>query len=182
LRWAKLLPGVAVIAADQTLKGWVESHLVVHQRVALGAQQLLSITRSLNAGLIFNWGSGLSDDWLTWVTRALPAATLLPMAILTFLLRKRLDGTLAITTSLFWGGALSNAIELCRGRFVTDTLLLYLGDGRYLPYNPADLAILVGALGWCGLFVGDLFHRRQPQEPVPPLITRYFRRSSSSCR
>lgn len=152
--WA-LLPGAAVFGLDQLIKIGVNSQFVVLERKPILGQDLYVLARSLNAGLIFDWGSAVESHWLPWIKQGIPLLGMAILVALIFLMRKRITGWKRIGISVFIGGGVSNFFDQWINHYATDTFQIYYGNGLYLPHNLADIAITLGMVAWVAIWLAE---------------------------
>lgn len=136
-----LLLALAILVADQILKGWIVEEVMNPPRV-IEVTPFFNIVMVWNRGIsfgLFNSGSSLN-------ALILPILALLIVALLLYWLW-RAEGRLAPTAlGLIIGGALGNVID----RFnydgaVADFLDFHVAGYHWPAFNLADAAICVGA-------------------------------------
>jgi lipoprotein signal peptidase len=146
------IPGTLVFAVDQAIKTWVNTNLMILERLPLAGQSFYMLSRSLNPGIALGIGGGADVDsrmriWLTFIAPV--SAIVLILAIWVVLMTRvipdaRLNNRDHLAFSALLGGALSNILDQSMNRFATDSFQLYVGSGTYLPHNLADIAIVTG--------------------------------------
>ena len=148
---------LGIIAVDQTLKRWVDTTLPMLKRWPILGQETVMYSRVHNLGLIGDRFSVIPIGYIEPWTRYLPTACfVLLLGFVLFRLNKGRKNETFLSATLLAGSA-SNLFDSWRQHWVVDSLQLYVGEGTYIPFNLADLAICVGASGLTLLLVYELF-------------------------
>jgi signal peptidase II len=145
--WIPLLIAAVLIVADQLLKAWARSHLV------LGAPAIPFIPGLLGFELTYNTGAA----WSLLSGATLPLAImrlLVGVGILVYLFVRPQQRVLAVVLGLVAAGAIGNTIDGLRFGQVTDMLespalsavTLALRAGRFPIFNIADSCVVGGTL------------------------------------
>ena len=164
--WLWLLVSVAVIAADQLSKSWVESALRAGEQRVLTAN--FSIVLEYNTGAAFSFLADASG-WQRYLFAGLALAA---SALMIWLLRRGGDRIYSLALSLILGGALGNLWDRLTLGKVVDFLLVH----DYLPFrgglaarfdpfpafNVADSALTVGV----ALLILDSFRQHRADRPA----------------
>lgn len=154
---------VALFAADQWLKRYVDAHLPLIRRYPILFQDWLVLSRFHNRGVLGNRLSNIPADYVAPYTRYLPAvAFALLLGVALARLRQRKDRW---AFPLLLAGGASNLWDHWRQEYVVDTLQLGIGGGVYLPFNFADAAIVAGGVATLMSLVKDLIGERQADSP-----------------
>ena len=148
-RWLLYLLAVAaVIAADQGLKAWIQSHIPLNPAAA---QQLRLLPGIVHLSHIHNYGAafGMLQN-ARWVFLALLLAfcALVIWALVTKKLVKGWERWLAV---LALGGALSNGIDRAVNGFVVD--MFELEFMNFAIFNLADAVINVCCIAFAVLIL-----------------------------
>lgn len=158
--------GLAVAAADQATKAWVEAVLVLRERVDV--LPVFAWVHVQNTGAAFSFLADASgwqrwffalvatgfSLWLLWELSRLPRS-------------ERLQG---LAYALVLGGAIGNALDRVLQGSVTDFVLVHWFDRAYFPaFNLADAAITMGAALWIVLVLLEIRRdRRSASGPSAP--------------
>jgi lipoprotein signal peptidase len=146
--------GSFALLSDQALKLWVEGNIPLNQSRPLGSQNFLELTSLANSGLLWQNFSGLHPGQVEPYIRYYPTLLLAVFTVLFWGIRSRTASiTEKIGFALFFSGGCSNLLSHWKSYFATDTLRIYLGMGRTLPFNLADLWITLGL----GLLLFSMF-------------------------
>jgi signal peptidase II len=153
---------VAVAAADQGTKAWVEASLELRERIDV--LPVFAWVHVQNTGAAFSFLAG-GSGWQRWFLAALAVAfsawLLRELARLTQ--GERLQ---AVAFALVLGGALGNLADRLLQGSVTDFVLVHWFDRAYFPaFNVADAAITIGAVLWIGLALLELRGGDTPHGP-----------------
>ena len=139
-----LVPGPLLILADQLLKRWCDLNVGILSRKPILGQHFLVLSRVLNRGLAGDRFSNIPQGFIEVYTRYIPTAMWCALAAFAF---SRIDaaGKLErVGLSLLLAAGASNLWDHWNSQFVTDSLQIYVGGGQYIPFNLADLGILLG--------------------------------------
>lgn len=148
-----------VIVLDQTSKQLAESHLRLHEPLA--------ILPSFNLTLMYNKGAAfsfLSDagGWQRPFFVTLSTAVSLGLIIWLFRLREENKPVLKTAIALILGGAVGNLIDRALNGQVVDFIQVYYSHYYFPAFNLADSAITLGA----ALLMLDMFlENRQAATP-----------------
>lgn len=160
--WTPALIAAVLVAADQALKAWAITHLVV------GAPLKTVIPGVLDWVLTFNTGAA----WSMFSGSAAPLALvrlLVGLGILVYLYLRPQPRFLTVVLSMIAAGAIGNAIDGLRAGKVTDMIhapplsffTRLLGQGDFPIFNIADSCVVVGTiLLLIGSFVGERSSRQ----------------------
>ena len=146
--WLWLPLALALVAADQVSKGWIELHYRLGDSTPVFFW--LDITRLHNPGAAFSFLAG-AGGWQRWVFTAL--ALLVSALLLVWLrtLHARRDGLLAAALTLVMAGAVGNVIDRIEHGYVVDFIHVHWQHAYFPAFNIADASITVGA----ALLIGD---------------------------
>jgi len=134
---------LVVFFVDQISKTWIAGHLAVGEHQAILGQTHVELTRVPTRGLVVERIDHGGADWLQRLAHALPGTILALLAIALWLrLRDAALGEL-IAFALAMAGIASNLISHSFSQTIVETLRLNL-DGRFLIFNCADLASVLG--------------------------------------
>ena len=138
-------PGLLLWGADQSLKSWCRNRVgLLEQRPILG-QDYLNISRLHNHGLMMDQYSGYPKGYIESYTLYLP---LIVLACLIFVMSTRFKQA-GLVERAFYGlmiaGGISNLGDHWQYGFVIDTLQLSIWNEQWLPFNLADIGLVVGA-------------------------------------
>ena len=156
-----LLLALAVLAADQWSKLWIEQNFEFHQvkRLLPG----LNLTRIENTGVAFGLFPAHGTTWGTVLLTAL-GVTALIVVLLYFLRTDRAERRLLAGLGLILGGAVGNLTDRVMAGAVTDFIDVYVKNYHWHTFNIADSAISVGI----GLMILDLLLERRGDRPPEP--------------
>ncbi len=148
-----LLVGGAVLAADQALKAWVQTHIPLGEVwTPIPSLPWFRITYWHNSGMAFGLGQA-------WGTALLILGAVYGIALfLAFPAIARNGWWLRWGLAIQWGGALGNLLDRIRHGSVVD----FIAVGRFPVFNLADAAISISLLF---LLLGE-FLVNEPQEPA----------------
>ena len=143
-----LATSVLMIAADQGLKAWVNLHLNVLDRMAILGQNILIISRILNRGIAGDNFSWIPNGSIEPYTRYFPTLVLALVGVIAFIrfCEKNVTRSELTGLTLLLAGGASNLFNHWTAAFVTDPLQIYIGSGQYIPFNVADVGIVIGVL------------------------------------
>ncbi len=139
LAWLWL--AVLFIALDRYSKGWVVSHLSLHEPLEI--LPVFDLTLAYNTGAAFSFLHSMSG-WQNLLLGGL--AVIISIAVLIWLSRTSIkEWWLNIALCLILSGALGNAWDRALYGYVIDFLSFHLGGWYFAIFNVADSAICVGA-------------------------------------
>jgi lipoprotein signal peptidase len=139
------LTAAGVYFADAWSKAWCFENLKNYDRLPIFGQDYLVISKVLNRGVMGDRFSGLPAGTIEYVTRYLPALSGGLLAAFA-LLRWRDAGRLEKSGyAAMLAGGFSNLWDHWHSVFVVDTLQIYSGGGEHIPFNIADLGLVLGA-------------------------------------
>lgn len=141
LAWA-----VAIIAADQVVKLWVQHTLSYGERIPV--LPFFDLTLVFNKGAAFSFlaGAGGMQRWLFS-----GIALIVSLFIVRWLYRHGTQSLMGAALVCILGGALGNVLDRLVYGHVVDFLLFYWRDWYFPAFNLADTAITCGA----GLLILD---------------------------
>lgn len=156
LRYAFL--GLAVAAADQATKAWVEAVLVLRERVDV--LPVFAWVHVQNSGAAFSFLADASG-WQRWFF-ALVAIGFSLWLLWELSRLPRSERLQALAYALVLGGAIGNALDRVLQGSVTDFVLVHWFDRAYFPaFNLADAAITMGAGLWIALALLEMGRGRR---------------------
>lgn len=127
----------AVAVADQATKAIAHARLPIGETIEV--LPILTLYRVYNTGIAFSFLAGHGPSVLIWVMLAVSAV------VIAFWVGARDGGRIAATGfALIVGGAIGNLIDRLRLGYVTDFLLLHVGDQTLFVFNLADAALTLG--------------------------------------
>ena len=151
-----ILAIILCIAADQTVKYYVVSHLALYDRAPLipGIVELFHIQ---------NTGGGFSIlEGHTWVLTVLTAVLMLGIGLA--MAKKLFPHPLAMwTLTAILGGGLGNLIDRVRLGYVVDMFNFQFMS--YPVFNVADILVVCGTIGFAAYYL--LLHDRGEREKEP---------------
>jgi lipoprotein signal peptidase len=153
------LAGAALVASDQLLKSWSHALPLFATRPMLG-QRVVALTRVLNKGVALGLFSGLPPGRAEPFTRIVPLVALGCLVALIVMRFTRASTIERAALSLLACAGASNAFDHCRGAWVVDPLELRVGAGAYVPFNLADVAIVLAALALVCTHASLILRRR----------------------
>ncbi len=134
-----LIPAGLVLLVDQAAKAWVRLRLRPGQvlRPDLPISQTIRITHAQNFGGAWGIFQGLSDVFMV-------IALAISLGVLFYYPRIRPgERLLRLSLGLLLGGGLGNLLDRLLYKYVLD----FISINGLPSFNPADLAILFGAIG-----------------------------------
>jgi len=135
------------VFCDQILKAHAAETMNLFERTFILGQKWLTLTRVHNLGLMMGKYSNIPRGYNEPYIYYFPAACL-SLLICVAVLRYRESGWIErVSVSLMIAGGLSNLWDHWRNGRVIDTFELYVGAGLYMPFNLADVGLMMGGLG-----------------------------------
>jgi len=134
-----IIPAGLVLLVDQATKAWVRARLRPGQvlRPDLPISQTIRITHAQNFGGAWGIFQGLSDMFMF-------IALAISLGVLFYYPRIRPgERLLRLSLGLLLGGGLGNLLDRLLQGYVLD----FISINGLPSFNPADLAILIGAIG-----------------------------------
>jgi len=139
---------------DQWCKAWTVENLKLNARSPILEQTWLLHARIPNPGIA--WGKfsqgiegGLSKNFFT---RYLPTAIILTLFVFALIRWKSIGMTERLAYALLVGGGASNLWDHWHSWRVVDTFMIWVAPKTYLPFNAADLAIMLATLTLLAIF------------------------------
>jgi len=134
---------VGVVSLDQATKLWIESHLAIHDSVAI-IPGCFHLTYVRNPGAAFGFLAGAPPLFRSLFFLGI---SLFAIALILYYLRHYPERHPLFTVSLagICAGALGNMIDRVRLGEVIDFFDVFIGRAHWPAFNVADSAITIGA-------------------------------------
>ncbi len=159
-----LLISLAVLAADQWTKWWVERALPLHDPFPVVPG--LNLTHVRNTGVAFGLFAGAEGEMTRTLLLTALGIVALTIVLVYFWRTPAEDRTLLVSLALILGGAVGNLMDRIAAGAVTDFIDAYVGTYHWHTFNVADTAITIGI----GLMLLDVLGPGHESGDRAPLV------------
>lgn len=147
-----LILSILVVLIDQLSKHWAVTHLIPYQSMPL--IPMVNFTLAYNTGAAFSFLSG-AGSWHQWFFTVFSLA--MSIFLIIWLIKTPARSVLQpLAISLILGGAVGNLYDRFTSGHVIDFIDVYYKTHHWPIFNPADMAICIGAV----LLFIDLYKNR----------------------